>query len=205
MARKTEKKTETKKPVEAEPHNSSSDEETDFGGIEQEKPQDPSGHSVNIHSSKPVKAAKQGTQRGVIYVGRLPKTFEEREMKKYFRQFGDVLRSRISRNKETGGSRHYGFVEFKDILDARVAAETMNNYLIMGHLLKVHVVENPKDNLFPAKLILNFREFDWRGRKFDKFHAKKTSEEWERLQEEFVNSQEEQRLVLRAAGITPVI
>jgi nucleolar protein 15 len=34
-------------------------------------------------------------------------------MKAYFGQFGEVTRLRLSRNKKTGKSKHYAYVEFK--------------------------------------------------------------------------------------------
>lgn len=38
--------------------------------------------------------------RGVIYVGRIPHGFYEKQMKSYFSQFGKVLRLKISRNRK---------------------------------------------------------------------------------------------------------
>ncbi len=72
----------------------------------------------------------------VIYVGRLPHGFYEQELRSYLSQFGEVSRLRISRNPKTGASRHYGFVEFRHAEVARIVVETMNNYILMGHLLQ---------------------------------------------------------------------
>lgn len=77
---------------------------------------------------------------GIIYVSRLPHGFHERELSKYFSQFGDLREVRLARNKKTGNSRHYGFIEFVNKDDAKVAQETMNNYLLMGHLLQVRLL-----------------------------------------------------------------
>ncbi len=41
---------------------------------------------------------------------------------------------------QTGHSRHYAWVEFKHPSVAKVAADAMNNYLLAGQVLKVHVV-----------------------------------------------------------------
>ena len=38
-------------------------------------------------------------ERGIIYVGHLPKGFNERELKSFFNQFGDVTKLRVSRSK----------------------------------------------------------------------------------------------------------
>ena len=49
---------------------------------------------------------------------------------------------------KTGNTKHYGFIEFDSIEVAKVAAETMNNYLLFGHLIKCEVVENPHEDTF---------------------------------------------------------
>ncbi|RBQ80700.1 hypothetical protein VDGD_06981 [Verticillium dahliae] len=82
---------------------------------------------------------------GVIYVGRLPHGFYEHELRSYFNQFGPVTKLRLSRNKHTGKSKHYAFIEFKSESDADIAARTMNSYLLFGHILRVKLV--PRDQL----------------------------------------------------------
>ncbi|KAH0543815.1 hypothetical protein FGG08_001854 [Glutinoglossum americanum] len=82
---------------------------------------------------------------GVVYVGRIPHGFYEREMRSYFTQFGGILRLRLSRNKKTGRSKHYAFVEFASSEVARIVAETMDNYLMFGHILKCKIV--PQDQV----------------------------------------------------------
>ena len=37
-------------------------------------------------------------KRGIIYIGHLPKGFNEDELKKFFTQFGDISRIRVSRS-----------------------------------------------------------------------------------------------------------
>ena len=68
-------------------------------------------------------------------------------MKKYFGQFGKVTNLRLSRNKKTGASKHYAFVEFQSQEVADIVARTMNNYLLFGHILKVHLI--PNDQVHP--------------------------------------------------------
>lgn len=83
----------------------------------------------------------------VLYVGRIPHGFYEDEMRAYFSQFGDITRLRISRNRRTGASKHYAFIEFRHASVAKIAAETMHNYLLFGHLLQCKVV--PNDEVHP--------------------------------------------------------
>ena len=84
--------------------------------------------------------SKDNQYSSIIYVGRLPHGFHEKELSRYFSQFGDLKEVRLARNKKTGNSRHYGFVDFVNRDDAKVAQETMNNYLLMGHILKVNLM-----------------------------------------------------------------
>ena len=68
-------------------------------------------------------------------------------MKKYFSQFGTVRRLRLSRNKKTGASKHYAFVEFANSEVADIVAKTMHNYLMFGHILQCRVV--PQEQVHP--------------------------------------------------------
>jgi nucleolar protein 15 len=40
---------------------------------------------------------------------------------------------------KTGASKHYAYIEMSSEPVAEIVADTMNNYLLMGHLLKCHV------------------------------------------------------------------
>ena len=63
---------------------------------------------------------------GVLYLGHIPHGFYEQEMKGFFSQFGTVSRLRLARNKKTGRSKHYAFIEFKVAEVAEVVAKSMN-------------------------------------------------------------------------------
>lgn len=61
-------------------------------------------------------------------------------MKAYFTQFGEVTRLRLARNKKTGASKHYAFVEFESQEVAGIVARTMDNYLMFGHIMKIRLM-----------------------------------------------------------------
>ncbi|KAJ6494694.1 hypothetical protein C8R47DRAFT_974566 [Mycena vitilis] len=93
-------------------------------------------------------AKRQPTaDRGVLFLGRIPHGFYEDQLKAYFTQFGTVTRLRVSRNKKTGQSKHYGFIEFDSSSVAQIVADTMDNYLLMGHIMRCKLI--PKDQVHP--------------------------------------------------------
>lgn len=84
---------------------------------------------------------------GVIFIGHLPIHFTERPIRQFFSQFGKVLKVRVSRNKRQN-SRCFGYVMFAEEEVAKIAAKTMNNYLIHGKILKTEYLVDPPANLF---------------------------------------------------------
>lgn len=156
---------------------SESESEDEIEGMETEQ----SGHHIKkLDTSKKQKATKKDDKdsdiSGIIYVGRLPKGFHERELSKYFSQFGDLKEVRLARNKKTGNSRHYGFVQFVNTDDSRVAYDTMNNYLLMGHLLQVRLL--PKGSKIEKLYKYKQRAF------MSPPKAKKSAKELKKLAEE---------------------
>lgn len=101
---------------------------------------------------KQLKAAEADdtAERGVVYVGRIPHGFYEHQMREYFSQFGPVTRLRLSRNRKTGAPKHYAFIEFESHDVAKIAAATMHNYLLFGHILKCKLLakENVHEDLW---------------------------------------------------------
>eukprot|EP01128_Nolandella_sp_AFSM9_P010714 TRINITY_DN743_c7_g1_i1.p1 TRINITY_DN743_c7_g1~~TRINITY_DN743_c7_g1_i1.p1 ORF type:complete len:357 (-),score=144.78 TRINITY_DN743_c7_g1_i1:21-1091(-) len=87
---------------------------------------------------------KASDPRGVIYLGSLPYGFFEAQMRTFFTQFGVVTRLRLSRNKKTGKSKHYAFVEFLDPIVATIVADTMNGYMMYHRIIKCKVVDPEK-------------------------------------------------------------
>ena len=86
--------------------------------------------------------------RGVLYVGHLPKGFNESELKNFFQQFGQVTKLRVSRSVKTGRSKGYAFLEFAERKVAEIAAKAMNSYMIFGRTLDVHIMEEAHKDTF---------------------------------------------------------
>ncbi|RCK65554.1 hypothetical protein Cantr_01217 [Candida viswanathii] len=183
----------------------SSDEEEEE---EEESKESKSGHSVNkvIKASEEEgegagsKKSKKTKKSGVIYIGRLPEGFQEKELKTYFKQFGDIVNLKLSRNKTTGKSKHYGFIEFTSPEVAQIAAETMNNYLLFGHLIKCEVVSEPFKDLFKDSK-RKFKVIPWKKIAKDKHDKPKSAKEWAKLVEKFEESKKKKQEELKSKGI----
>ncbi|XP_018334932.1 MKI67 FHA domain-interacting nucleolar phosphoprotein-like [Agrilus planipennis] len=77
---------------------------------------------------KIVKRRMKGT--GIVLLKHLPHGFFENELRKYFSQFGEVLNVVLCRSMRTGQSKGYAFIHFAEEEVAKIAAETMDNYLM---------------------------------------------------------------------------
>lgn len=148
------------------------------------------------------KNSAAATVPGVLYIGRLPKGFFEKQLKSYFSQFGDVTRLRVSRNKKTGASKHYAFIEFADQDVAQIVQETMHNYLIDGRLLQVKQVS--KDKIHPELWIGANRKFQKvPGARLERVvrGREKTEEEQKRTNDRALKRQDDRRAKLEKLGI----
>merc|ERR1712060_616203 len=94
-----------------------------------------------------LKVTKEST-RGVLYVGHLPKGFNETELKNFFQQFGQVTKLRVARSVKTARSKGYAFLEFGEKKVAEIAAKAMNNYMMFGRTLDVHIMEEAHRDTF---------------------------------------------------------
>lgn len=179
---------------------SDDDEETEQKDAKKVQPK-----SVNEEAIKKkiAKLPKGNTEsRGVIYVGRIPHGFYEDQMKSYFSQFGDITRLRLSRNKKTGKSKHYAFIEFESSEVARVVSETMDNYLLFGHILKVKLIPTGEvhESLFKGSN-KTYKHIPWS--KVSKYqHDKpKSEEQLKELNTKFEKSIKSKEATLKSLGI----
>src|SRR4051795_10560276 len=112
---------------------------------------------------------------------RIPHGFYEQQMREYFSQFGTITKIRLSRNRRTGASKHFAFIEFESNEVAKIVANTMDNYLMFGHILKCKYA--PKESLHPALwkgANKRFRMVPFAMLEKKALEAPKTSQQWER-------------------------
>lgn len=133
---------------------------------------------VSKDVQKSVKASKE--EPGVVYIGRIPHGFYEYEMKQYLSQFGPISRLRLSRNKKTGASKHFAFVEFTEASTAEIVSKTMDNYLLFGHILKCKVLskEQVHEDLFKGAN-RRFKKVPWNKMAGIQLEKPRTESAWE--------------------------
>merc|ERR1719421_563014 len=83
-------------------------------------------------------------ERGVVYIGRLPKDFYEPDLHKFFSQFGEITRLRLSRSKNNAHSKGYAYIEYELKEVAEVVAQEMNKYFIMSQQIVCELMEKEK-------------------------------------------------------------
>ena len=73
-----------------------------------------------------------------IYVGNLSWNTQESALRDLFDQYGQVDSARVLKDRETGRSRGFGFVEMPNDDEARAAIEALNGYELDGRQLRVN-------------------------------------------------------------------
>ena len=73
-----------------------------------------------------------------IYVGNLPYTATEDDLKELFAEFGPVERVKIITDRDTGRSKGFGFVEMSSDSEATAAIEKLNGHSTDGRALTVN-------------------------------------------------------------------
>ncbi len=72
-----------------------------------------------------------------IYVGNLPYSVRDQELRETFEAFGTVTAAEVIFDKRTRRSRGYGFVEMAGETEARRAIEALNGKELHGRELRV--------------------------------------------------------------------
>ncbi|KAF9571208.1 MKI67 FHA domain-interacting nucleolar phosphoprotein [Mortierella alpina] len=145
---------------------------------------------------------KDKSATGVVYLGRIPHGFYEDQMQAYFSQFGKVLRLRLSRNKKTGKSKHYAFIEFASQEVADIVADTMDNYLLFGHQLKCKALQ--PSQIHPAMFLganKKFKAIPWQKISKEKHNAEKSVGQMKQVARKLLKNESAKRAKLAELGI----
>ncbi|CAA7398288.1 unnamed protein product [Spirodela intermedia] len=138
----------------------------------------------------------------VLYVGRIPHGFYEDEMEGFFKQFGKIKRIRIARNRKTGRSKHYGFIEFENPEVAKVVADEIHGYLLFEHQLQIKPI--PPERVHPKLwrgMNLRFKQRNWTEIERWRHNRERTVEQHQHLVEHILRRDGRCRKRIAAAGI----
>ena len=78
-----------------------------------------------------------GEQAITLYVGNLPWSTTDGDLARLFRQFADVAAARIARDRRTGRSQGYGFVDLAAGARAESVCEVLDGCRLNGRQLAV--------------------------------------------------------------------
>ena len=76
-----------------------------------------------------------------LYVGNLPQTFDAKELEALFESVGAGVRFKAVNDRETGGSRGFGFANVDDAKLADAVIEQLNGRDFGGNALRIEVSE----------------------------------------------------------------
>ena len=142
------------------------------------------------------------TESSVIYLGRIPHGFYEEQMQGFFSQFGQVKQLRLSRNKKSGESKHFGFIEFEDPKVAQIVAQTMQGYRLFDHTLQCHVL--PPDKIHPNLFVganKEFRKLPWKKLAREAHNRPRSLEQQQKLLQKLLKKEAATRKRLSSMGI----
>ncbi len=72
-----------------------------------------------------------------LFVGWISWNLTEQDFEEAFAEFGEVVSVKIIKDRETGKSRGFGFVEYANTTDSSAAKEAMDGKELDGRTIKV--------------------------------------------------------------------
>ncbi|MEY4568087.1 MAG: hypothetical protein RLY14_3057 [Planctomycetota bacterium] len=80
-----------------------------------------------------------------LYVGNLAYSVNDNGLKDLFSQYGNVRSAQVVKDRDTGRSKGFGFVEMEDSNDAKAAIENLNEHEHEGRPLTVNEARPRED------------------------------------------------------------
>ena len=111
-----------------------------------------------------------------IYVGNLPFSVTQEQLKELFSQYGEIEEAVVITNKFSGRSKGFGFVSFKDETSAEKAIAEMNKKEVEGRPLNVKEAV-PFDEDRPRKRFDRGRGFGGRSSRRGGFRERRSPRE----------------------------
>ncbi|XP_009393908.2 uncharacterized protein LOC103979473 [Musa acuminata AAA Group] len=155
------------------------------------------GRKITQEEDEPVKNTATA-----LYIGHIPHGFYEEQMEGFFKQFGKIKHLRIARNRKTGKSKHYGFIEFENPEVAKVVADEIHNYLLFEHNLQIHLI--PPERVHPKLwrgVNWRYNPLNWTKIARKQRNKERTVEEHQRMIKGILKRDEKRRNRIKAAGV----
>lgn len=73
-----------------------------------------------------------------LFVGSLPWSIEDDELKEAFEGHGNVVSAKVIKDRDTGRSRGFGFVEMESASEATTAIQALNDSELKGRNIVVN-------------------------------------------------------------------
>ncbi len=80
-----------------------------------------------------------------LLIRNLDRTTTEAELQKLFEAYGTVQFCKIVKDKETGSSKGFGFVEMPKVGDAKAAMKNLNGKEVGGNKIRVKKAEPKRE------------------------------------------------------------
>lgn len=80
-----------------------------------------------------------------LYVGNLPYSVTEENLREAFGQYGEIASVSLVKDRATGQSKGFGFVEMPKNSEADAAIKGLNGKPMGGRMIKVNQAEPKKD------------------------------------------------------------
>ena len=84
-------------------------------------------------------------QNNKIYIGNLSWDINTDQLKEAFEEYGDVVDAIVVTDRQTGRSRGFGFVEYKEAEAAQKAIDAMNGKELDGRELVVNFAKEKEE------------------------------------------------------------
>ena len=135
---------------------SEDDSQEDENEVAKQPPVSKKRKAEDEESSEPKKARSENTNippgaTTNLFVGQLSWNVDDEWLRREFESFGEIIKSEVKTDMDSGRSKGFGFVEFAEIADAVKAKEEMHEAQVDGRSIRtdysqVRRQSNPRDN-----------------------------------------------------------
>ncbi|TVU11134.1 hypothetical protein EJB05_44700 [Eragrostis curvula] len=103
--------------------------------------------SLRVAASSAVLEAPEAVAARKLYVGNIPRTVTNEQLRDMFAEHGTVERAEVMYDKYTNRSRRFGFVTMSTAEEANAAVEALNGTEVGDRKIKVNVTESFLPNI----------------------------------------------------------